>query len=114
MDGAQHEVKGTALQILFELGHIVGGHAEFHAPADFQTGQLQIVVFCIVSRLIKGQDAHLSQGIVVQMVSEADFLQSRSQCGFGHGFACFVGIKGDPGVHMVVKHVPFPPYPRIV
>ena len=73
-----------------------------------------MVILRIVGSSIESHAAHFAQRIVIDMIGETDFLQTFGQSGLGHGFTGFVGIKGHPGVHMVIKHFLYPPNPRIV
>ena len=84
MDGAQYKVEGTALEILAKLLQIVRQQAELHAPADFQPGQLQLIVLLAIDLGVEGHVGHLAQGIVVDVVGEADFFQTGGLSGLGH------------------------------
>ena len=109
MDGAEDEIKGTPGKVFPELRRIIPGKAKLHTPPDGQPGKRKMVVFCVVVLRAEGQVAHLPGGVIVQMVGEADFLQPGVQRRLRHSAAGVVAVKGNPGMHVEIKHLSLSP-----
>ena len=104
MDGTKNKIKVTAAQILTELFKVIPGHAEFHAPPDFQPRHRQRIILGAILIGVKGHIAHGSKGVIVNMIRKADFGQPRLRRGKCHGQSGVLSVKGHPGMHMIVKH----------
>ena len=109
VDGAQHEIVAALGQLLLHAFLIIIVQAIFHASANGQAGNLQIVVFCAVIIQIKEHGLLPAFTQIIPVIGKADFLQSGVQgcvCQLGAGI---VAIEGNPGVNVKIIHGLFPP-----
>ena len=104
VDRAEDKIKIPAAYVLAELFKVIPGHAEFHTSPDLQPWNLQRIIFGVIRSGIEGHIAHGTEGVIVDMIRKADFLQPSVRRCPGHGKACVVPVKGYPGMHMVVVH----------
>ena len=109
VNAAQYKVIVPLAELLQEQGLIVLQKTELHAPADFQPGNLQMVVFLIVAVHIKHHGLADGQRVKIHVVREADFPQPLLRGGIGQVQTAVVAVKGYDGVNVVVKHGVPPP-----
>ena len=88
-----------------ELLAVVRGQSVLHPFADLKTGDLQMVIGKIILFRVKD---HVHLGGVVHVVGEADLPQTGILCRQRHLQRRVVSVKGNGGMHMVVKHLVSP------